>query len=344
MSKVNLLMASALLLIATVSQAAEVVGKVGYMSGTLVVQRADGTIKVVGSKSEVLAGDTLVTAKDSYAQVQMNDGMKMTLRPHSNLKIEEYRFNRQEPKSDNAIFSLLKGGLRTVTGLIGKRGDPDAYKMRTESATIGIRGTDFSTRLCATPNCQDDVAASARSMDKPQAAPLSQNGAAVTPPVAPAAAPPGLYVTVHNGQVIMAQADKVLNLGRGETGFASTAALVRLPAPPAFMNTDTKQTNAIEAKASKAEKPEAGSKADEGKGDGKADNDKAGGKADEEKKDGKQDKEKADSKSEGEKDSGKAAEEKTGGKPDAGKDSINPEGGNADSSDPTVNKSGCVVQ
>jgi len=350
MSKFSFLAASALLLIAAASQAAEVVGQVGYMSGTLVAQRADGTIKVMGSKSEVLAGDMLVTAKDSYAQVQMIDGAKMTLRPNSNLKIEEYRFNKQEPKSDNAIFRLLKGGLRTVTGLIGKRGDPDAYKMRAATATIGIRGTDFSSRLCATPNCQDDMAASARNMDKPQAAPLQAAGGASPPPTAPAAAPPGLYVTVHNGQVVMAQADKSLNLGRGETGFASAAALVRLPAPPAFMNADTKQTNAIEAKASKAEESKAGSKADEGKNDSKSDKEKAGSKSDEEKSDSNSDKEKADGKPEGEKESGKPEGEKESSKPeadakpDAAKDSISPDGGDADSPDPTINKSGCVVQ
>lgn len=326
MSKINLLTVSALLMMATLAQAAEVVGKVGYMSGTLVAQRADGTIKVMGSKSEVLAGDMLVTAKDSYVQIQMNDGAKMTLRPHSNLKIEEYQFNKQEPESDNAVFRLLKGGLRTVTGLIGKRGDPDAYKMRAATATIGIRGTDFSSRLCATPNCQDDIAASVKSMDKPQAVPLQAAGGASPPPAAPAAAPPGLYVTVHNGQVVLAQADKLLNLGRGETGFASTAALIRLPAPPAFMNADTKQTSAIEAKASKAEESKAGSKSDEGKNDSKSD------------------KEKADSKPDGEKESGKSDAEKSGAKSDAVKDSINPEEGNADSPDPTVNKSGCVVQ
>lgn len=328
---VSLLIVSALLLVATLSQAAEVVGKVGYMSGSLMVQRADGTIKVIGSKSEVLAGDTLVTAKDSYVQVQMNDGMKMTLRPHSNLKIEEYRFNRQDPKSDNAIFGLLKGGLRTVTGLIGKRGNPDAYKMHTVTTTIGIRGTDFSSRLCATPNCQDDMAASVKQMDKPPATPLPAAGGA-PPPAAPAESPPGLYVTVHSGQVVMAQADKVLNLGRGETGFASAAALVRLPAPPAFMNADTKQTNAIEAKTSKAEKSKTDSKSDEGRSDGKSDGEKNGSKSDQKKTDGKP---------EGEKESGKPEADS---KPDAGKESINQEEMNTDSPDPSINKSGCVVQ
>lgn len=319
-------MASALLLlIATAAQAADVVGKVGYMSGSLMVQCADGTIKVIGPKSDVLAGDTLITAKDSYAQVKMIDGAKMTLRPNSNFKIEAYRFNKQEPKADNAILHLFKGGLRTFTGLIGKRGDPDAYKLRAAGATLRIRGTDFSSRLCATANCQDDMAASARSRGNPQAAP---SPAAGTTPTAAPAAPPGLYVTVHTGQVVMAQAGNQLNLGRGETGFANQTALIKLPAPPAFMKADEKQTSAIEAKASKAEKKEAAAQPDSDKADGKTEEGKASDQPDD-----------------------KPAEEETGGTPDgesdAGSgelDSINGGTENADSLDPSISQSGCVVQ
>jgi hypothetical protein len=75
------------LLVSTAAQAVETAGAVGYMSGTLVAQRADGTVKVLARKSEILPGDMLITAKDSYAQVKMNDGSQMTLRPNSNLRI-----------------------------------------------------------------------------------------------------------------------------------------------------------------------------------------------------------------------------------------------------------------
>jgi hypothetical protein len=162
MKTVTLLLTLLLALVSTMAQAAisqssgEAAGRVGNMSGILVVQRVDGTVKVVGPKSEVFAGDMLITAKDSYAQVEMNDGTKMTIRPNSNLRIEDYHFKKDAPQSDNIVLRLLKGGFRTLTGLIGKRGNTDAYKLRAATATIGIRGTDFSTRLCATKDCQDD--------------------------------------------------------------------------------------------------------------------------------------------------------------------------------------------
>lgn len=174
MNTASLLFSVLLAFVSAQAAAAEVAGTVGNMSGTLVVQRVDGTVTVVGPKSQLYAGDMLITAKDSYAQVEMNDGTKMTLRPNSNLRIDSYQFRKEAPKDDNIVLRLLKGGFRTVTGLIGKRGNTDAYKLRAATATIGIRGTDFSTRLCATKDCQDDEATG-----KPEVKPQPMKSAVV---------------------------------------------------------------------------------------------------------------------------------------------------------------------
>ena len=233
---------------ATLPAPASGAGKVAYMFGALLARRADGTVKIMEIEAEVLAGDVLGTSKDSYALIQMNDGARMTLLPNSNLKIVDYRFNKDAPQLDSAVFNLLKGGLRSVTGLIGKRGNADAYRMQTSMATIGIRGTDFSSRLCVTVNCQDEVVTPGQHTDKPQAMPSRVPGSAPPPAAASAESPPGLYVTVHDGQVIVAKpTGDTMNLGRGETGMANTAALVKLPEPPAFMKADTKQANEIAA-------------------------------------------------------------------------------------------------
>ncbi|MBI4937130.1 MAG: FecR domain-containing protein [Nitrosomonadales bacterium] len=168
MNKFSVWIAALLLAASIPAQAGEAAGKVSYMSGTLVAQRTDGTLMVLGPKSEVREGDLLITAKDSYAQVQMNDGARVTLRPHSNLKIEQFHFNKENPQADNAVLRLIKGGFRALTGLIGKRGNPDAYKVRAATATIGIRGTEFTSRLCTAKDCKDDeTAGAARQVVKP---------------------------------------------------------------------------------------------------------------------------------------------------------------------------------
>lgn len=119
------------------------VATVTNLSGTLSVQKPDGTVKILSQKSEVDAGDLISTEKDSYARLKFTDGGEVTLRPNSKMKVDEYGFNEQTPEKDSFVFSLVKGGLRTITGLIGKRGNRDVYRLNTANATIGIRGTNY---------------------------------------------------------------------------------------------------------------------------------------------------------------------------------------------------------
>lgn len=124
-------------------------GTVTHLSGTLSVTRPDGSARILSRKSSINAGDTLATERDSYAQINFTDGSTMTLRPNTQMKVEDYRFTNDRPQEDSSFFRLLKGGLRTVTGLIGKRGNMDAYRIGTSTATIGIRGTSGDTLECS---------------------------------------------------------------------------------------------------------------------------------------------------------------------------------------------------
>ena len=55
--------------------------------------------------------------------------------------------------TSRAFFRLVKGGFRSVSGVIGKLNRED-YRVSTPVATIGIRGTVYSARLCAGA-CED---------------------------------------------------------------------------------------------------------------------------------------------------------------------------------------------
>ncbi len=123
-------------------------GEVTHLSGTLSVTKADGSARILARKSGVSTGDTLATQRDSYAQINFTDGSTLTLRPNTRMKVEDYQFTQDRPQADNSLFRLLKGGLRSVTGLIGKRGNMDAYRIGTSTVTIGIRGTSGDTLDC----------------------------------------------------------------------------------------------------------------------------------------------------------------------------------------------------
>ena len=131
----------------------EGVGQVTHLSGTLTVRRADGATRFLSVKSGIVEGDTLVTAQSTYARLKFADGSEIVLRPDSQMKVDQFKYENTKPEADNMLVSLLKGGMRSVTGLLGKR-SRDKVAFATPNATIGIRGTHFGALLC-----QSDCAA-----------------------------------------------------------------------------------------------------------------------------------------------------------------------------------------
>jgi hypothetical protein len=93
-------------------------------------------------------GDTVMT-NDGRAQIRFTDGGYFSLQPQTHFRIDEYRYSGNHEDADHVFLSLLKGGLRTISGLVGK-GNRAAYRMTTTVATIGIRGTEYVLDVEAT--------------------------------------------------------------------------------------------------------------------------------------------------------------------------------------------------
>jgi len=121
-------------------------GEVTHVSGAVIAQKPDGQSRILGVKSHVDEGDVLATADNSYARVKFTDGGEVVLRPSTQVKIDRFNFEEQKPQGDGMVLSLLKGGMRAVTGLLGRR-NPAAVRVATPSATIGIRGTTFTAQM-----------------------------------------------------------------------------------------------------------------------------------------------------------------------------------------------------
>lgn len=132
---------------------AEPAATVTNLSGTLADLKADGTTRLLSVRSDVEQGDTLSTQQGSYARLKFRDGSEVVLRPETTFRINNFRFHKDKPKQDGFFASLFKGGARFVSGLIGHRGNRDAYGLKTPAATIGIRGTDWTTQICQGGTC-----------------------------------------------------------------------------------------------------------------------------------------------------------------------------------------------
>lgn len=126
---------------------------VTHVSGPLAARKADGATRAISIGSKIEEGDTVVSEKRTYARLKFTDGSEVTLKPNSQFKVERFSYDPAKPKDDAGTFSLVKGGLRTITGQIGKRGNQDSYQMKTPTATIGIRGTIYDAHFCQGESC-----------------------------------------------------------------------------------------------------------------------------------------------------------------------------------------------
>jgi hypothetical protein len=240
----------------------------------------------------VYEGDTLKSSIKSNAIVAFRDGGRITLQESSIFKVEQFKYDKVTAQ-ENAALRLIKGGVRVVTGLIG-RVNKGNYKFGVAGATIGIRGTGFDA-WCNGPCAEGD-----KNFGATQGNPLEGAGVfvwqgevllvtpggsftvalnqaaiiaresgkpvpviAIPPSILDNSAPkpdsvqvddkvfeesasdgePGLYVTVHDGQVILSKEGARVNLGKGETGYSSAEALTRLNSTPGFMGSDKKLDN-----------------------------------------------------------------------------------------------------
>ncbi|WP_348674484.1 FecR family protein [uncultured Abyssibacter sp.] len=162
------LAAAALFCLATPGFAA--VGKVLFVLGGASVERGE-TALAAQRGLELESGDTLVTGLSGRMHVRLDDGAMLTLKPDTRYELTDYQIPEAEPaetptapastdtetaeepaslvrtrRSGRAFMSLIKGGFRTITGLIGKS-DKETYQIKTPVATIGIRGTHYETEM-----------------------------------------------------------------------------------------------------------------------------------------------------------------------------------------------------
>lgn len=124
-------------------------GTVSHLSGVLSAKKPDGSIRVLAERSEVAAGEVLTSERNTYANIRFSDGGQMTLKPASSVRIEKFAYQQDKPQEDSFAISLLTGGLRLVTGIVGARSRAK-FQVGTQTATIGIRGTTFNIDDCVT--------------------------------------------------------------------------------------------------------------------------------------------------------------------------------------------------
>lgn len=135
----SLIAALGLLLLSVVAWAApEAIGTLAEARGRV---ELNGTPATTGA--ELRLGMRVVTRTDSQATLKFLDGQTINLDPESVFWVKNYRYAKDKPKDNRSSTALIKGGMRFISGAMSKE-SPQAIRIDTPVATIGVRGTEFT--------------------------------------------------------------------------------------------------------------------------------------------------------------------------------------------------------
>jgi hypothetical protein len=122
------------------SAAAAEIGQIKVSKGQVSVER-NGRVLPGNVGVRLETSDVLKTGPDGSVGVTMSDDSLLSAGPNSILSLDRYDF---DPVTQKGVFDaqLKKGSLAVISGHIAKQA-PDAMTVRTPSAILGVRGTEF---------------------------------------------------------------------------------------------------------------------------------------------------------------------------------------------------------
>ena len=116
------------------------VATITAMRGDADIKR-DGELIIASLGAKLEQKDNILTKDNTKLQVIFKDETVISIGKNSEFSIQEYLF--EDNQAPVAKFGMLRGAMRTITGQIGNIA-PQRFSVATKTATIGIRGTNFS--------------------------------------------------------------------------------------------------------------------------------------------------------------------------------------------------------
>jgi len=128
----------------TFSSFASIIGDVILHEGNAVIERTDGEDVESEVDLDIFSYDTIKTGKGKVA-VGFIDDTRVDVTQHSKLIIDEFVYDPNTKKGSLSLKAAL-GTVRYASGQIAKT-TPTTVQIKTPTATIGVRGTDFSMTI-----------------------------------------------------------------------------------------------------------------------------------------------------------------------------------------------------
>lgn len=132
------------LLLGASEGAAPSVGLVKVAEGTAQVQRGDQTLPARAGLA-LQEGDVLRTGADGRIGVVLRDDTRVSLGPQTEIRIDRFLFAPAQGQLA-LVLKMARGAAAYVSGKIAKL-SPDAVRVETPVAIVGVRGTKFAAKL-----------------------------------------------------------------------------------------------------------------------------------------------------------------------------------------------------
>jgi hypothetical protein len=117
------------------------IGQVKVAKGAVSVERGgEALAATVGMRLQT--ADVVKTGTDGSVGITMNDDSLLSAGPNSILSLDRYEFDATTSQGQFDT-SLRTGSLAVVSGRIARQ-SPEAMKVRTPFALLGVRGTEFA--------------------------------------------------------------------------------------------------------------------------------------------------------------------------------------------------------
>ena len=127
-----------------VAQERPVAGRIKVSTGSAFIVR-DGAQIPAQVGQIVFEADGLRTGGDGKVGVTLNDDTRLSLGPNSELKLEKFTFAPAD-SGFGLVLKFVRGAATYVSGRIAKLA-PDAVRLETPAAIIGVRGTTLAINV-----------------------------------------------------------------------------------------------------------------------------------------------------------------------------------------------------
>jgi hypothetical protein len=142
---VGFAMGMALMCLASMAMATQVIGEVTLTIGKSKIERSTQEAEPQKGGS-VQEGDVIRTSDNGHVHIRFIDGARISVRPNSVFRIHEFKYSPADPAASVVRLSLDSGEARSISGAAAQAAK-ERFRLNTPLVAIGVKGTDFVTQV-----------------------------------------------------------------------------------------------------------------------------------------------------------------------------------------------------